>query len=127
MRQELPGECELLDGGSDLGIEVVEASCEGGWCGAVAGQRGGQTGAQETIIGSGEKQSSAEAGFGDAVALGVGQALDHAVQAQAAELIGHGAGSEALRIATAEGGEMAAEIGSAKAGWKQAEQDHGMP
>ena len=36
-------------------------------------------------------------------------------------------GSEALRIATAEVGQMAAEIGSAKAGWKQAEQDHGMP
>jgi len=55
MCQELPGECELLDGGSDLGIEVGEASCEGGWCGAVAGQRGGETGAQETIIGSGEE------------------------------------------------------------------------
>jgi hypothetical protein len=65
--------------------------------------------------------------LGDAVALGVGQALDHAVQAQAAELIGQGAGSEALRIATAEVGQMAAEIGSAKAGWKPAEQDHGMP
>jgi hypothetical protein len=61
--------------------------------------------------------------------------------AQAAHLTGHpncrqaaivvvaadGAGSAALRIATAEVGEMAAEIGSSKAGWNQAEEDHGMP
>jgi hypothetical protein len=60
MCQELPGECELLDGGSDLGIEVGEASCEGGWCGAVAGQRGGETGGQEPIIGSGEDISGEE-------------------------------------------------------------------
>src|SRR5271169_4197220 len=48
MCQELPGECELLDGGSDLGIEVGEASCEGGWCGAVAGQGSSPSGVTTT-------------------------------------------------------------------------------
>ena len=55
MCQELPGECELLDGGSDLGIEIGEASCEGDWCGAVAWQHGGEAGAQQAIIGAGEE------------------------------------------------------------------------
>ena len=61
------------------------------------GRRGGmessgETWAKKTIVGSGEEERGTESGFGDAVALGVGQALDYAVQAQAAELIGHGAG-----------------------------------
>jgi hypothetical protein len=44
-------------------------------------------------------------------------ALDHAVEAQAAQLVGHGAGTEALSRATAEFGQMGAQVGSAKAVW----------
>jgi hypothetical protein len=49
------------------------------------------------------------------------------MEAQAAQLVGHGAGTEALSRATAEFGQMGAQVGPAKALWQQAEEDQGMP
>ena len=93
----------------------------------MAGQGCGEARAEEAVVGSGEEQSSAETGIGDVVVVGVWQALDHAVEVQAAQLIGPSARTEGFRRATAEFGEMAAQVGSAKAVWKTAEEDQGMP
>ena len=45
------------------------------------GYDGGQSGAQQAIIGSGKEEGGSEAGIGDAVTVTVGDALDHAVEA----------------------------------------------
>ena len=49
------------------------------------------------------------------------------MEAQAAELIGHGTLAESFGIVAAEVGQMVTQIGSAKALWQQAEEDQGMP
>jgi len=80
-----------------------------------------ETWAKKTIVGSGEEERGTESGIGDVVALGVWQAFDHAVEAQAAELIGHGTRPEGFGIAAAEFGQMITQIGRAKALWQQPE------
>ena len=80
-----------------------------------------------TIVGSGEEQRGPESGVGDVVALGVWQAFDDAVEAQAAELIGHGPRPEGFGMAAAEFGQMATQIGSAKARWQETEKHQSMP
>ena len=49
--------------------------------GVMIGYDGGQSGAQQAIIGSGKEEGGSEAGIGDAVTVTVGDALDHAVEA----------------------------------------------
>jgi hypothetical protein len=80
----------------------------------VAWQGCSETWAKKTIVGSGEKQRGTEAGIGDVVALGVWQAFDHAVETQAAELIGYGTLPEGFGMAAAEIGQMVTQVGSAK-------------
>src|SRR5882724_2553165 len=121
MCQVSPGQCELVDRCSEVGVDFVEAAFEGSWGGAVAREGCGETWAKKTIIGSGEEESGAETGVGDVVALGIWQTLDHTMKAQAAELIGHGTLAEGLGIAAAEVGQMVTQIGCAKALWQQAE------
>lgn len=121
------GQCELVDRCSEAGIDFVEGLFEPGWGGAVAWQSGGETWAKKTIVGSGEEKRGTESGIGDVVALGVWQTFDHAVEAQAAELIGHGTLPEGFGRAAAELGQMVTQVGSAKALWQEAEEDQGMP
>ena len=121
------GQCEFVDRCGEAGIDFVEGLFEASWGGAVAWQGGGETWAKKTIVGSGEEERGAESGIGDVVALGVWQAFDHAVEAQAAELIGHGAWPESFGMAAGEVGQMVAQIGSAKALWQLAEQNEGLP
>ena len=91
------------------------------------GRAAARPGRRKTIVGSGEEERSTEAGIGDVVALGVWQAFDRAVEAQAAELIGHGTLPEGFGRAAAELGQMVTQVGSAKALWQEAEEDQGMP
>ena len=93
----------------------------------VCGEDSGEAWAEQAVVGTAEEQRGAEAGLGDAVGVGIRQAFDHAVQAQAAELVGDGARPEGLRIAAAEFGKIGAQAGAAKAGWQQAEEDQGVP
>ena len=85
--------CETL---LDLSVKAVEGATEGEDLGSVARQDGGQSGAQEAVIGSREEESRAPAEIGNAVSMAMRQALDHAVEAQAAELIGDGATADSL-------------------------------
>ena len=77
-----------------------------------------ETWTKKTIVGSGEEERGTESSFGNMVALGVGPAFDHAVEAQAAELIGHGTLAERLGRAAAEFGQMVAQVGSVEALWQ---------
>jgi hypothetical protein len=62
MCQVLCGQCEFVDRCGEAGIDVVEGSFEASWGGAVAWQGGGETRAEETIVGSGEEESGTETG-----------------------------------------------------------------
>jgi hypothetical protein len=53
--------------------------------------------------------------------VGVWQAFDHAMEPQAAELIGDRTLPECIGLAAAEVGQMVTQIGPAKALWQQTE------
>jgi hypothetical protein len=70
--------------------EVVEGALVGAvggaqprWCRWVGVGDLGQAGAQEMVVGVGEQQGVLQAGVGDLVAAGVGDAGDEPVRAQA--------------------------------------------
>ena len=73
--------CEAL---VDSSLEDVEGAAERAAVCGMTWQDGGEAWAQKAIVGSGEEEGCAPAEIGDAVSMAVGQALDHAVQAQAA-------------------------------------------
>jgi hypothetical protein len=64
--------------------------------GEMPGEDGGEARAQQAIVGSAEEESDAPAEIGDLISVSVGSALDHAVQAQASQLIGDGAGAKGV-------------------------------
>ena len=88
MCQVSSGEFGLLDRHIDLGVDTIECPLEWAVGGAEGRKRGGKAWAQEAVVEAREEQGRPEAEFGDAIAEAVGQALDQAVQAQAAQLIG---------------------------------------
>src|SRR5215471_9891195 len=88
------GQCQLGDRCSETGVERVEGLFEACGDGVMAGQGCGEAWTEEMIVGSREEQSGAETAVGDLVSVAVWLAVDHAVQAQAAQLVGHGAGTE---------------------------------
>ena len=63
------------------------------------GEDGGEARAQQAVVG--EEESDPPAEIGDVISVGVGSALDHAVQAQAAQLVGNGAGAKGVVEAAA--------------------------
>src|SRR4029077_1625850 len=87
---------------------------------------GGQTWAQEAIVGSGEEQGDAQAEVGDEIAEAVRHALDQAMQAKPTQLVGHRALGDRRRIVARQGGQMPAQIGCPEALRKLPEQDEGM-
>ena len=91
--------------------------------GTVARKSGGRCRAQDSVIGAGEEQRGAPPEVGDAVAEAFGQAFDEAVEAQAAQLIGHGALGDLFWGAAGQGGKMAAQIVATEAIGDLAEQN----
>lgn len=85
--------CERL---LDASVEYIEGAGERDRLGTMAGQDGGESGSQESVVGSGEEESGAPSEIGDAISMAVWQTLDHVVQAQAAELISDGAAADGL-------------------------------
>ena len=125
--QVLSGELSLVDPYADLGIDFVERALERGIEGAASRDCGGEAGAQEAVVEPREEQRGAKAKRGDAITKAVGQALDQAVQAQTAQLIGDGALRDRFGIACRQGSEMTTQIGGAEAFRKLPEQDHCLP
>src|ERR1700674_588306 len=110
MCQVLCGELGMADQLGELHVDIVEGALERGCNGADTGECGGRCRAEDSVIGAGEEQRGAPSEVGDPVAEAFGQAFDEAVEAQAAELIGHGALGDLLWGAAGQGGKMAAQI-----------------
>ena len=62
----------------------------------MAWQDGGEFWSEQTVVGSGEEESGAPAEICDTISMAVRQALDHAVEPQATQLIGDGAAADSL-------------------------------
>ena len=76
MCQVLWGEVGLVDHGVDLCAEEIEGALERGGDGAQGRECGGQSGAQQAVVSSGEEQRDAQAEVGDAISEAIGYALD---------------------------------------------------
>jgi hypothetical protein len=75
-----------------------------------AGRRGrgeaGEVGGQDAVVQAGEEHSGVQAGVGDAVAVGSGHALDEAMGAESAQVVGYLPGAD-IGQAAEFGGEAA--------------------
>src|SRR5215510_6231576 len=120
-------EFDVADPCIDLCVDLVECALERSIDGAQGGKCGGQSWTQEPVVGAGKEQGRAQAEACGAIARAFGQALDQAVQAQAAQLIGDRTLRDRVCITSGPCCEMTAQIGSAEAVCELPEQDDGMP
>ena len=91
--------CQVLCG--KLGFfyhECIESAFQGGSDGAERWQRGGEAWSQKAVVGSGKEERDAPAEVGDVISEAVGRAVDQAVKAKPAQLVGHGALGDRRRI-----------------------------
>jgi hypothetical protein len=80
----------------------------------------------QAVIGAGEEQCHTQAEVGDAVAKAPRHALDEAVQAQAAQLIGGGARGDRVRTASGQSRKVVAQVDRAEAVRELPEQDESL-
>ncbi len=81
-----------------------------GVLGGSSGHDARQTGTQDAGIDAREEQGGAQPLVGDAITLGVGDALNQSVQAQAAQVVGHPAGGEVAGVEAQKRREMCAHV-----------------
>ena len=79
----------MFDPSCDLLIKFVETAPERGAGWGELWQYGSEPGAEKAAIGSGAEPQGSQAGVGDAIAVGLGDAFDDAVEAEATQVIGH--------------------------------------
>src|SRR6201993_2277528 len=126
MCQVLCGESGLGDHGIDFFGEPVEGGSQGSGDGSERWQRGGEAWSQKAVIGSGKEERNAPAEIGDAVSEAVGRALNQAVEAKSAQLVGHCALGDCYGIAAGQSRKMLAQIGGPEALRELSEQDEGL-
>jgi len=126
MCQVLCGELGLGDHGIDFFGEPVEGGSQGSSNGSERWQRGGEAWSQKAVVGSGKEERNAPAEIGDAISEAVGRALNQAVEAKPAQLVGHCAGGDRCGIAAGQGRKMLAQIGGPEALRELSEQDEGL-
>src|SRR6201987_6493167 len=126
MCQVLCGELGLGDHGIDFFGEPVEGGSQGSRNGSECWQRGGEAWSQKAIVGSGKEERNAPAEIGYAISEAVGRALNQAVEAKPAQLVGHCAGGDRCRGAAGQGRKMLAPVGGPEALRERSEQDEGL-
>ena len=126
MCQVLCGELGLGDHGIDFFGEPVEGGSQGSSNGSERWQRGGEAWPQKAIVDSGKEKRDAPAEIGDAISEAIGCALNQAVEAKPAQLVGHCAGGDRCGIAAGQGRKMLAQIGGPEALRELSEQDEGL-
>jgi hypothetical protein len=79
----------VLDPSCDLLIKFIEAAPERtvGW--GKLWQYGSESGAKNAAVNSGAEPQGSQAGVGSTIAVGLGNALDDAVQTEAAQVVRH--------------------------------------
>ena len=79
----------MLDPSRDLLIKFIEAAPERGVGWGKLWQYGSESEAENAAVGSGAEPEGSQAGVGNAIAVGLRDAFDDAMQAEEAEVIGH--------------------------------------
>ena len=79
----------MLDPSRDLLIKFIETAPERGVGQGKFWLHGCKSGAENAAVSSGAEPQSSQAGVGNAIAVGLRDAFDDAMQAEAAEVIGH--------------------------------------
>src|SRR6201981_3058184 len=126
MCQVLRGESGLGDHSIDFFGEPVEGGSQGSSNGSERWQRGGETWRKRPIVVWVKKEHTPPAEIGDAISEAVGRALNQAVEAKPAQLVGHCAGGDRCRVAAGQGRKMLAQIGGPGALRELSEQDQGL-
>src|SRR3954447_5893068 len=89
MSQVSGGQFGLSDLLIDFGLELVEGSLKAGGHGRCIGQALRYSRTVQASMNTGEVQRRAESEVGDTIAMGFGNSLDHAVETEPAQVIGH--------------------------------------
>jgi hypothetical protein len=89
LRQFLRSESGLIHPRIDLLLELIETAPQRTWERRHGRQHEAETGPQNSGISACAKEGDAESKVSEAVAVGLGDAFNQAVQAEAAQLIGH--------------------------------------
>ena len=89
MSQVLGDEFLLLAAAVNFRLEAIKGNSERGLSGWPGRQDLGEFWAEEPRLGAREEERNAQADWGDLVAMTVRDALDEAMQAQTAQVIGH--------------------------------------
>src|SRR6201987_805008 len=126
MCQVLCDQLGLGDHGIDFFGEPIEGVSQGSSNGSERRQRGGEAWSQKAVVGSGKEECKAPAEIGDAISEAVGHALNQAVEAKPAQLVGHCARGDRCRVAAGQGRKMLAQIGGPEALRERSEQDEGL-
>src|SRR6201988_2481114 len=126
MCQVLRGESGLGDHSIDFLVEPVEGGSQRSSNGSERWQRGGEAWSQKAVVGSGKEERNAPAEIGDAISEAIGSALNQAVEAKPAQLVGHCAGGDRCGIPGCQGRKMLAQIGGPEALRELSEQDEGL-
>ena len=108
------GLVKVVKGGPELGV---------GW--SVDGDDLSQAGAEEAGVGAGEEEGGVESVPGEAVAVGVWEALDQPVEAEPAEVVGHSARGELAGSEAQQWREVRAQIAVGTPGGQETEEDQG--
>lgn len=98
MSQVLGGQFCLVRPSFDFQFESIEAASKSCIGSGKLAERAGDAGAKDAGIGAGEEPAGAHSEAGQAIAMATGDTLDDAVKAKAAELIGHPALGQLMRL-----------------------------
>src|ERR1700752_5033331 len=126
MCQVLSGKLGLGYHGIDFFGEPVEGASDWSSNSSERWQRGGQARSQKAIEGWGKEERTAPAEIGNAISEAVGRALNQAVEAKPAQLVGHCAGGDRCRVAAGQSRKQLAQFGGPEALRELSEQDQGL-
>src|SRR5262245_8549603 len=99
---ELSGGTELIDGLVESAEGIAERMRK-----AVGGiDECGRAWAEDAQVDLGAEEGDAEAEAGEGVAVGPGHALDHPVEAEPSQIVGHGAARVGGEVAAEQGGDL---------------------
>ena len=117
----------MLNPCANLQIDSVESATQRTGRRRQSWENGAESGPQQMVVGSGEEQGNAKAEACQTITMRVGNALDQAMQSQTAQMTGHFAWCELLRIEAGQRSQAEAKLTVGKTGGKQIEKHKSMP
>src|SRR5579875_672344 len=127
MSQILGRELGGHDARFNLLLKLVKAAAERAVRCGHGGQHWGQAGTENAVVSAREEERGPQAEFGNPVAVGTRNALDHALKMEPSQLIGHAPWADWLGRLTQERSPVLTQIVIRKAGWQQGEQQQSVP